>query len=92
MSINHGVFWPAFSLLTAAAVVSLIWPDWFENVTISANAWILNHFDQAFNLAAFAMVLLCIAVGFSPLGKVKIGGEKAVPMLSRWRWFSIVLC
>ena len=38
------------------------------------------------------MVLLCGAVYVSPLGKIRIGGEAAVPILNKWRWFSIILC
>lgn len=38
------------------------------------------------------MVVLCIAVYLSPIGNIKIGGELAKPLLSKWRWFSIVLC
>lgn len=38
------------------------------------------------------MVILCLVIVFSPLGKLKIGGIEAKPILSRWRWFSIILC
>ena len=30
--------------------------------------------------------------GFSPIAQVKIGGKKAKPLLSKWRWFTITLC
>lgn len=38
------------------------------------------------------MLLSCIAVYFSPLGKLRIGGEGAKPFLTKWRWFAITLC
>ncbi len=38
------------------------------------------------------MVLLCIAVYVSPIGKVKIGRPDAKPLLNHYRWFSIILC
>ena len=38
------------------------------------------------------MVLLCIAIYISPIGKLKIGGNNARPLLNKWRWFSIILC
>ncbi len=38
------------------------------------------------------MVILCSAIYFSPIGKIKIGGKDAIPLLNRWRWFSIILC
>ena len=33
-----------------------------------------------------------MAVYCSPLAKKKIGGESAIPILSKWKWFSIALC
>lgn len=47
---------------------------------------------MAFSYTSFFMVLLCVAVFISPLGKLKIGGPSAVPMLNRYQWFSIILC
>lgn len=38
------------------------------------------------------MVITCALVGFSPLGKVRIGGKTAKPKFNRISWFSIVLC
>ncbi|MBK6948773.1 MAG: BCCT family transporter [Haliscomenobacter sp.] len=34
----------------------------------------------------------CIWVYFSPLARVRIGGKEAKPLLTRWQWFSIILC
>jgi len=90
--LEHRVFWPPFVLLIVALVFSLIQPEGFEQTVNDVNTWILNHFDWTFNYVSFAMVVLCLAVFFSPLGRVRIGGEHAVPLLNRWRWFSIVLC
>lgn len=38
------------------------------------------------------MVMLCITLFISPLGKIKIGGKDAKPLLNHYRWFSIILC
>lgn len=56
------------------------------------NEWILFHFSDVFNWASFLFVLTCIWAWFSPLGRVKIGGRNAKPLLSMWQWFSITLC
>lgn len=90
--IHPWVFWPPFLLLLAALVLSVAQPTVFQATVTTANNWILNHFDWLFNWTSFAMVILCLAVLFSPLGKVRIGGAEAKPMLSRWKWFSIILC
>lgn len=38
------------------------------------------------------MLLTCLFISFHPIGKKKIGGIDAQPFLTKWRWFSIVLC
>lgn len=38
------------------------------------------------------MLITCIVLIFHPIGKKRIGGQDAKPFLSKWRWFSIVLC
>ena len=86
------MFWPPFVLLVVSLIYSLTDKDGFLKMVNTANSWILNHFDNAFNYTSFFMVLLCIAVYFSPLGKIKIGGVDAKPILNRYRWFSIILC
>ncbi|MCB0696928.1 MAG: BCCT family transporter [Chitinophagaceae bacterium] len=79
-------------LLLTALAFSLWGKDEFLAMVNGANDWILNHFDKAFSYTSFFMVLLCITIYFSPIGKVKIGGPEAKPTLNKYRWFSIVLC
>ena len=90
--LNQPVFWPPFILLIISLVISLIEKDAFIKKMHTVNSWILSHFDWLFSYTSFAMVLLCIAAYISPIGKVKIGGKDATPILSKWRWFSIILC
>lgn len=56
------------------------------------NNWILQSFDWLFSYVTLSLVITLVIIYFSPLGKVKIGGENAVPLLSKWKWFSITLC
>ena len=44
------------------------------------------------SMAGFTCVILVIILMFSPISRIKIGGPKAVPLLSKWKWFSITLC
>ncbi|OIN07418.1 BCCT family transporter [Oceanisphaera psychrotolerans] len=86
------VFWPPFLLLMAAVMMSFADLDAFLGATSAINSWILDHFSWLFSLGTLLMVATCVWVFFSPLGKVRIGGEDATPLISRWRWFSIALC
>lgn len=70
---------------------SLVDMDATRDLTTQANDWILAVFSNAYALAAFGFVLTCIWAFLSPLGKVRIGGTKAKPILSRWNWFGVTL-
>lgn len=79
-------------MLVLALCASLIDFKDFLAAATASNDWILAHFGGLFSLASFAAVLLIAFVFFSPLGKVRIGGEEAVPVLNRWNWFAVTLC
>ena len=61
-------------------------------MAVGANGWVLANFDWLFSLMPFCAVVLVGWVWLSPLGKVRIGGANAKPILNRRRWFSITLC
>ncbi|WP_038175083.1 BCCT family transporter [Vibrio pacinii] len=90
--LRYKVFIPPFMLLVIAVLASFLNLPGFLKVTTIINDWILNSFDWLFSAGAFFMVITCIAVFISPLGKVVIGGEGAKPLLSKWRWGSITIC
>jgi glycine betaine transporter len=91
-SIKHSVFWPPFVLLMVGVIYSFIDGDGFLKVTGGLNSMILENFGWLFCWTSAAMLLICIAAFISPLGKVKIGGDDAEPLLTWWKWFSITLC
>lgn len=57
-----------------------------------AQDWVLTHLSPLFTWGTFALVIACGVTFVSPLGKVRIGGENAKPLLNRWRWFAVTLC
>lgn len=58
----------------------------------NANDWALLNFSWLFNYTSLAMVICSLAILISPLRKIRIGGEKAEPLMEKWKWFSIILC
>jgi choline-glycine betaine transporter len=86
------VFFAPFLLLAASAAYSLYDAEGFMHRAEGLNNWILRHFGWLFSAGTLLFVGLCIAAYVSPLGRVRIGGPEARPILSRWQWFSVVLC
>ncbi|AWW31692.1 glycine/betaine ABC transporter [Echinicola strongylocentroti] len=90
--IRRRVFWPPFLLILTAVGTSIFSPAVFESSLDRLNTFILDHFSLLFSYSSFAMVITCLLIVFSPLGKVRIGGKDARPKFNRISWFSIVLC
>ena len=90
--LKHQVFWPAFSLLFSALILSIIFPKEFLETVTYLNGHLLKIFGSSFSIVVMLMVFTAIIIWFSPLGKIRIGGEMATPLLNRWRWFAITLC
>ncbi|OXY80538.1 BCCT family transporter [Oceanimonas doudoroffii] len=86
------VFWPTFLLLLGALLASYLNLDGFLATTKTLNGAILDNFSWLFSLGSLYLLVLAVLVYCSPLGRVRIGGDQAEPLLSRWRWFSITLC
>lgn len=91
-NIRPVVFGVPVSILIATVVMSLVDMDGLLRVSSAINSWILEHFSTFFSWGTFSLVLTSIWAFFSPLGKVTIGGKGAVPILSKWNWFSVTLC
>ncbi|MEM8585652.1 MAG: BCCT family transporter [Bacteroidota bacterium] len=91
-SIRPFVFFAPLGLLIAGLIASLVDVDQFISFNQKAVEWILNRFDWMFSWSTFLFVSLLVVVYFSPLSQVRIGGDDAKPILSRWRWFAITLC
>lgn len=91
-AIRKLVFWPPWILLVAVAVVSFINNESFLKYLNLITGWILNYFAWGFNGLALFCVITVIMVYFSPLGKVRIGGRKACPIMKYSNWLWITLC
>jgi len=73
-------------------ITSIVNQSAFEQFVIGLNEWIIESFDWLFSIAGFSCVVLVLILFISPISQIKIGGPAAVPLLSRWKWFSITLC
>lgn len=92
LKLRKGVFFPPWILLAAMVVVSLTNGDAFLAGLNAVTSWVLDNFAWAFNLTALGSVITVIVIWFSPLGKVRIGGSKARPMMKYMDLVWITLC
>lgn len=90
--INPYVFYPPLVLILCTILLSQFNNDLFESVITGGNRWILENFGGLFSWASFLFLPLLLITYFSPLGRRKIGGAHAEPLLSKARWFAISIC
>ncbi|MDP5169261.1 MAG: BCCT family transporter [Bacteroidia bacterium] len=90
--LNRPVFFPPLIFLLLTVGYSLFDPEGFLQIARAANQWILDHVGWLFSWGTFSFVVMLAVVYVSPLGKVRIGGADARPILTKWRWFAITLC
>lgn len=92
LSVNKPVFLIPWLFLIGVMIVSLVNGEAFLKGLDLVTDWILSNFAWAFNSTALACVFVVIFVYFSPLAKVKIGGNKAKPMMKFSSLIWITLC
>ncbi|MEP4053016.1 MAG: BCCT family transporter [Litorimonas sp.] len=85
------VFWGPLGVFVALVLASLIAPQTFLHIATQINDWILARLSNIFAIGSFGFVLTCIWAALSPLGKIKIGGTDAEPILSKWNWVAVTL-
>jgi len=76
-----------------SALLLSVWDNAsFTRVITVANNWVLTHFSLAFAAGGLMMLVSCLIVYASPLGKVRLGGADAKPILSPFSWATVALC
>lgn len=91
-SLNKLVFFPPLLILSGTVAYSIYAPKAFLSAVQSANHWVLINFGGLFSWTTFSFLIILLFVYFSPIAKMRIGGEGSQPLLSKWQWFAITLC
>lgn len=84
-------FWPAFICLALTVIYTIVDEKNFVSATSTINNAIINNLSWLFNLSAVFLVFVVAYAFFAPIGRVRIGGEGAEPMLTPFRWFAVSL-
>lgn len=90
--VNHKLLWPALILLVALTTASVMVPEQFVGVLLKIQKVSISYLGGTASLVALLCVITIVAIYISPLGKIKLGGKDAQPMMNKWNWFAIALC
>lgn len=79
-----------FALMLVAIVVNAeAFYDILNNLVMNNLMWGLGWFTS---IVCLIMVVLCVVVMITPIGKIKLGGPNAKPKFTYLQWFGISLC
>jgi betaine/carnitine transporter, BCCT family len=90
MTINPAVFFPTAFIAIAVIVYSLVAPASSAALFSWLRAGVVAQFDGFLMMTGNLLLLFCITLIFTPLGKIRLGGKDAKPDYSRLSWFSML--
>lgn len=87
----HAPVFPITAILVALFVVgTLVFPGESKELLDGTKLSIIESFDWFFLLSANVFVVVCFALIFMPVGKIRIGGMDAKPEFSTMSWFAML--
>ena len=90
MLIDPLVFFPTALISLAVIVYSVLAPDQSAKLFNAVRVWATTSFDWFFMSAGNVLLLFCVVVALSPLGRIRLGGKGATPDYSRLSWFAML--
>ncbi|ODC04818.1 hypothetical protein BFW38_16070 [Terasakiispira papahanaumokuakeensis] len=92
IGIRRATFYPSLLLLGSMTLLALINGPLLLRLTNTLHGFLMAQFGWLYALTSFTLVLIALGAFCRPIANIKIGGEHATPILSRWQWCSITLC
>lgn len=90
-TIRWSVFAPMALLLILSVIIGIVIPETFYNIQTAIVDFAFGNFGWLFSIVTFSLIFICLYLGLSRFGKIKIGGNDAKPTLTKWQWFAISL-
>lgn len=94
MSKGTRKFSPVFTYAAIAVFVMVLFgvfmPDKFGSITGSISAWITDKFGWYYMITMTFIVLFCLFLVFSPIGKLKLGKPNDEPEFNTISWLAML--
>ncbi len=90
MTVNPAVFVPTAAISLGVILYSLIAPASSAALFDTLRGGVVSHFDWLLMSTGNLLLLFCVAVAVSPLGRIRLGGKGASPDYSRLSWFAML--
>ena len=90
LDINAPVFLTSSLAITAFVVVALVFQESATEIFENVRVWMTTSLDWVFMLTCSLLVVFCLYLIVSPLGKIRIGGPNAVSDYSTVTWIAML--
>ena len=88
--IAPAVFWPSILVVLAVAVFAVLAPDAAESGFSGVQDWIVANLGWYYMLIVGGFVGLAAAIGFSRLGRIRLGPDNEKPEFGMVTWFCML--
>ena len=87
----HNIVFPITTCVVIFFVIfTLTFPDQAGETFGALRVWLTSKFDWVFIISTNFFILFCLAIIFSPVGKIRLGGTNARPEFSTLAWISML--
>ncbi|MCY4572256.1 MAG: BCCT family transporter [Gemmatimonadetes bacterium] len=90
LEVHKPVFFVSSLTIIAFVVGVLAFRDAAAGVFDSLYAWLVSTFDWVFMGTLNILLLFCLLLLVTPVGRVRLGGPDARPDYSIWSWFAML--
>ena len=87
---NPRVFWGASAVIAALLSVTLAMPGTADAAFKAAQAWTIDTFGWFYIAAVAAFLVVVLALGFGPAGKLRLGPDDAEPDFPYVSWLAML--
>ena len=91
-NIRKTVFWPALFLFYSFIIIFMMDPNAILQNLSKLQNHVLDAFGKVYQIGVFIIFILSCYLYVGPLRHIRIGGEKAKPIVNKYEWFYITLC
>ena len=88
--ITPRVFWGASAIIAALLVTTLAMPGSADHAFKAAQAWTIDTFGWFYIAAVAVFLVVVLALGFGPAGKLKLGPDDAEPDFPYLSWLAML--
>ncbi|VXC98949.1 BCCT family transporter [Sphingomonas sp. 8AM] len=88
--INPRVFWGASAIIAVLLIATLAMPGSADHAFKAAQAWAIDTFGWFYIASVAIFLVVVLALGFGPAGKLKLGPDDAEPDFPYLSWLAML--